>query len=139
MQGHESKLTHNQDWRAIYENHAWIPESETKAGREYRGVQTGILELCGSVKRWSAVMHWFQVVLCFLIQFNQQELNIYMHVSLHTGNLTGQRADSSEKHKHNIKFLTQVLVSMPKCTRMVNKARVVMGVPHVNRSTSESA
>lgn len=36
-------------------------------------------------------------------------------------------------------FFTQVLVSMPKCTRMVNRARVVMGVPHVNRSTSESA
>lgn len=38
-----------------------------------------------------------------------------------------------------IRFLTHVLVSVPKCSRIVNKARVVMGVPHVNRSTSESA
>ncbi len=34
--------------------------------------------------------------------------------------------------------LTQVLVSMPKCSKMVKSAKVVMGVPHVNKSTSES-
>lgn len=38
-----------------------------------------------------------------------------------------------------LSIFTQVLVSIPKCTRMVNRARVVIGVPHVNTSTSESA
>lgn len=34
--------------------------------------------------------------------------------------------------------LTQVLVSMPRCSRKVNKAMVVIGVPQVNMSVSES-
>ena len=34
--------------------------------------------------------------------------------------------------------LTQVLVSMPKCSRKVKSATAVMGVPQVNTSASES-
>lgn len=60
MQGHKFKMAHDQDWRAVYEKHTWIPEDKIEAGGDHEAWGVSILELCGSLKWRCAVMWWSQ-------------------------------------------------------------------------------